>query len=114
MSNSSDEMDRHIDALLPVSTVLQHAATFLSKCDWRLEIDGEIVEIPKNADLIVRSRAFIKADLDDVFLGDHLEAVVILGAEELQAHMCAKYGVLRIYFDLNGQFISEDRYNKFK
>jgi bisphosphoglycerate-independent phosphoglycerate mutase (AlkP superfamily) len=25
----------------------------------------------------------------------------------------AKYGILRMYFDLKGQFISEDRYNKY-
>lgn len=115
MNDSTDELARLIDAILPASAVLEKTTSFLDECGWTLEIDEESVDIPKGAELIVRSRAFIKADLDDVFLGDHFEAVVLLGREDLGDNISAtKYGVLRMYFNLDGQFVSEDRYNKFK
>lgn len=114
MNNAIHELDRYIDDLLPASAVLRQAAAFLAECRRRLEIGEEVVEVPEDAELAVRSRAFIKADLDDVFLGDHLEAVVLLGREEIGDNARAKYAVLRMYFDLAGRFVSEDRCDRFK
>lgn len=60
----------------------------------------------------MRSRAIIKADLDDVFLDDHLEAVVLLGKEIVGENVSAKYGMIKMYFNLQGQFVSEDRHSQ--
>ena len=107
-------MIQHLDRALPVSSIMAQTQTFLESCNWRLEIDNAVIEIPENVELVVRSRAFVKADLvDEVFLGDHFEAVVLLGKEVIGENVRAQYGVLRIYFNLDGQFVSEDRYNHY-
>jgi len=108
------EMIRYIDSELPVTSVLRQAAAFLAECGWKLEIDDAVVEIPRDAELIVRSRALVKADLEgQTFLDDHFEAVVLIGKVLIDESIRAKYGVLRMYFNLAGQFVSEDRYNKY-
>jgi len=112
MISTQPEMIQHLDTALPVSSILAQTQAFLERCCWKLEINNEIIEIPKNVELVVRSRAFVKADLNDLFLGDHFEAVVLLGQEIVGENICARYGVLRMYFNLAGQFVSEDRYNK--
>ncbi|HLL14003.1 MAG TPA: hypothetical protein VK388_02885 [Pyrinomonadaceae bacterium] len=107
-------MIKHVEAALPVPSVLKQAAEFLSKCGWKLEIEETIIEIPKDTELIVRSRAFIKAEIEgQLFLDDHFEAVVLIGKVVIGEHIRAKYGVLRMYFNLEGHFVSEDRYNKY-
>ena len=107
-------MIKHIETALPVTSVLKQAAAFLSECDWKLEIEGVVVKIPTDTELVVRSRAFIKAELEgQIFLDDHFEAVVLLGKVVIGESLRAKYGVLRMYFNLGGQFVSEDRYNKY-
>lgn len=106
-------MIKHLDIVLPISSILAHTRAFLESCGWKLEIDNEVIEIPKNVEVVVRSRAFIKAELDDVFLDDHFEAVVVVGKEDIGDNVCACYGVLRMYFNLDGQFVSEDRYNQY-
>jgi hypothetical protein len=110
-SKASAEFSRLIDGILPREKVVQAAEAFLDSCGWRLEIDERIISIPKGTQLHVRSRAFIKADADGVFLDDHYEAVVLIGLVQRVKH--AKYGILRMYFNLKGQFISEDRYNNY-
>jgi hypothetical protein len=109
------ELTRLVDGVLPVSSVLRQTTTFLARCDWKLEIEEDvIVEIPTDTELIVRSRAFIKADHEEhIFLDDHFEAVVLLGKVMIGEIIRAKYGVLRMYFNLEGQFVSEDIYNKY-
>ena len=107
------EMIRRLDGALPVSSVLTQARAFLERCGWKLTIDNDVIEIPENIELIVRSRAFIRAELDDIFLGDHFEAVVLLGHEVIGENVSARYGVIKMYFNLEGQFVSEDRYNKY-
>jgi hypothetical protein len=113
LDTAHSELSRFIDTVLPISNVLEQTASFLEKCGWALEIDDELIEMPKDIELSVRSRAFIKANLEDVFMGDHLEAVVLLGREVAGEHVRAEYGVLRMYFNLEGQFVSEDRYNEY-
>lgn len=113
MNSNQPEMIQHLDMALPISSILAQTRTLLESCDWKLEIDNEIIEISKNVELVVRSRAFIKAELDDIFSGDHFEAVVLLGKEVVGEIVCARYGILRMYFNLDGQFVSEDRYNQY-
>jgi len=112
MNSTQTKMFQHLDTALSASSVLAQTRSFLESCGWKLEIDNHVIAIPKNVELVVRSRAFVKADLDEVFLGDHLEAVVLLGKEFIGENVCAQYGVLRMYFNLYGQFVSEDHYNK--
>jgi hypothetical protein len=108
-----EEITNHIDAILPKEKVIKRAQLFLDSCDWSLEIGASLVSIPKDTQICVRSRAFIKADAEDVFLGDHYEAVVLIGIESIGELQRAKHGVLRMYFNLDGEFVSEDRYNKY-
>jgi|GEM_PF-2653142 len=99
------------DDVIPREKILSDARSFLDQCNWELEIGESVwVRIPRNTELRVRTRAFIEADAPDIFLDDHFEAVVILGCEEEQEHWWAKYGLLKLYYDHNGQFASEDRY----
>ena len=112
-SVSHTELISLIDVVLPVSSVLGQAAVFLQSCNWALEIEGEQIKIPEGVELLVRSRAFIKAELDDVFLGDHFEAVILLGSVRVGGNVRARYGVLRMYFNPEGRFVSEDRYNAY-
>jgi hypothetical protein len=109
------ELIRLVDGFLPVSSVLRQTNTFPARCDWKLEIEEDvIVEIPIDTEIIVRSRAFIKADIEEhIFLDDHFEAVVLLGKVMIGESIRAKYGVRRMYFNLEGQFVSEDIYNKY-
>jgi hypothetical protein len=102
-----------LDAVIPVSRVLDATRTFLTRCGWRLEIDEYSVTIPSDVELEVRSRAFVKADNHEVFLDDHFEAVVLLGKEAFGTSYRAAYGVLCLYFNQEGQFVSEDRYNRY-
>ncbi|MGH9942441.1 MAG: hypothetical protein ACRD9R_08810 [Pyrinomonadaceae bacterium] len=107
------EMARHLDAVLPIESVLRQATAFLDACAWTLEIsDDHFVNIPQGTTLVVRSRAFVKADMSDyVLLDDHFEAVVHVG--EAEGLRRAKYAVLRMYFNAEGKFVTEDRYDKF-
>jgi hypothetical protein len=107
-------MIRHIDTVLPVSSVLEQAATFLERCGCALEIEDEIINIPQDEELLVRSRASIKADTPGVFVGDPFEAVVLLGREVTGEYSHAKYGVIKMYFYLDGQFVSEDKHGKYQ
>ncbi len=107
-----EEIAKRIEAMLPKEKVIRQAQSFLDSCGWSLEIDESLVSIPKEAQICVRSRAFIKADAEDVYLGNHYEAVVLIGIESTGENQRAKYGVLRMYFNESGEFVSEDRYNK--
>ena len=59
---------------------------------------------------VVASRAYVKAHAPDIFLGDHYEAVVYLAPEVLGDNWLATAGTLKLYFNLDGDFVSEDRY----
>jgi hypothetical protein len=125
------ELIAHIDEVLPVAGVISQARDFLTECGWQLEVGWKVqvdedgieefpeldndeenfITIPEDVELRVRSRAFIKADTEDLFLDDHYEAVVLVGVKPVGDYDRAKYAVLRMYFNLEGQFVSEDRYN---
>jgi len=102
-----------IELILPKETVMGAAKSFLESCGWSLEIDEKLVSIPKGTEIYIRSRAYVKADAEDVFLGDHYEAVVLIGKVSIGKHKRAEYGLLRMYFNLNGEFVSQDRYDKY-
>ena len=87
--------------------------SLLDRCGWELEIDESLTSIPRETPIGVRSRAFIKADAADIFLGDHYGAVVLLGIEAIGEYQRAKYGVLRMYFNAEGDFVSEDRDHRY-
>ena len=102
-------MRSQLDKLLPEELVLRTCSEFLESCGWQLELDEEMLAIPPESKLVVRSRAFIAAELDDVFIGDHLEAIVLVGIDD-SIPTLAKYAQLRLYFTMDGKFVSEDRY----
>ena len=99
-----------LDSIIPCARVLDEARGFLQECHWSLEIDDQIVVMPPDLELVVRSRAFIAAEAPDIFLGDHYEAVVFLGREILGRNWLPKYGYLKLYFSREGRFVSEDHY----
>jgi hypothetical protein len=103
-------MRSQLDTVLPPELVLRTAREFLVSCDWQLELDEDLLAIPPESQLLIRSRAFIAGELDDVFLGDHLEAVVLVGVDDSIPNL-AKYAQLKLYFTMDGQFVSEDRYS---
>jgi hypothetical protein len=110
---AQEQITKQIEAMLPKAKVIQQAKSFLDLCGWNLEIDGGLISIPEHTEISVRSRAYIKADAEDVFLNDHYEAVILIGNERIGEHQRAKYGVLRMYFNLSGEFVSEDRYSRY-
>jgi hypothetical protein len=99
-----------IDDVIPCKKVLADVRAFLSGCDWMLEIDDALIRIPHDADLRVQTRAYVVADAPDIILGDHFEAVVILGCRVDGENWVADYGYLKLYYNTNGEFLTEDRY----
>jgi hypothetical protein len=110
---SYDRIVHFLDTLLPISHVLTTTRTFLAGSNWQLEINDVVVSIPADTELVVRTRAFVKAEAQDVFLDDHFEAIVLIGSQMIGQSSQALYGVLRLYFDRHGQFISEDRFDRY-
>jgi hypothetical protein len=104
---------RDIERVIPKTKVLAVTANFLEECGWRLEIEDQMVNLPNDLELYVQSRAFVKADGPDVFLGNHYEAVVYLGYEEDEDNVIPQYGILKMYFNQAGEFVSEDRHSRF-
>ncbi len=103
--------DADIDAKIPETAVLAAVTAFLEGADWRLEFDeGPALAIPRQPAPVVASRAYVKAHAPDIFLGGHYEAVVYLAPEVLGDNWLATAGTLKLYFNLDGDFVSEDRY----
>jgi hypothetical protein len=102
-----------IDTIIPIEKVIADTKRFLEECKWVLEIDEHIFELPHDLELVVQTRAFIKANAPDIFLGDHFEAVVLLGREIIDSNWIPIFGHLRLHYDLEGKFISEDRFHKY-
>jgi hypothetical protein len=101
--------ERELDERIPVEAVLAAAVRFLDSAGWELEFDGVVTPIPREPKPALVSRAFIKAHAPDVFLGDHFEAVVALAPERHGNNLSGRAGRLKLYFDLDGRFVSEDR-----
>lgn len=114
MPYPSHSMKNQIEKTIPISKIMNDIKAFLEKCNWELEIGERLVKIPKNEELFVQTRAYILANAPDIFLGNHYESVVLLGYEELDDNIIPKYGYLRMYYDEEGHFISEDRYDKYE
>ena len=110
---SHEQITEQIEAVLPKEKVMREANIFLDRCGWKLEIDATVISIPQDIQIGIRSRSYVKADAEDVFLGDHYEAVILIGIESIGEYNRAKYGILRMYFDLQGRFVSEDRHNQY-
>ena len=81
---------------------------FLSECGWELEADDGWIRVPEDAELLVYSAAIIVSNHG---FGDHIEATVYLGVKRLPPNLCPVHGVLRVYLNAAGQFITEDRYS---
>ena len=114
MSFEASQLNGQLDRVIPVASVVAQTQEFLERCGWKLEIDNEIVEIPRDVEVFVRSRGFVKAEQGDVFLGNHFEAVVLIGKRLVDEYLRASHAVLKLYFNLEGQLISEDRYDRYK
>ena len=103
-------MNELLNEVVPIDKVIADARRFLTECGWLLEIEGQVIPLPKDLELRVQTRAYISASAPDVFLGDHFEAVVLLGCNHVGSNWIAEHGYLKLYFDLGGQFVSEDRF----
>ena len=101
--------EQSLDEKIPAELVLRTVRDFLDSAGWMLEFDGLLIPIPRNPEPVIVTRAFVKAHAPDVFLGDHFEAVVALGPELIGDNLLARVGILRLYFDIDGMFVSEDR-----
>ena len=99
------------DDVIPVQAILAAVIEFLDSADWRLEFEGAgVVTIPREPRPVVASRAYVEAHTTDVFLGNHYEAVVYLGPETQGDYCVPSFGMLKMYFDMQGRFVSEDRF----
>jgi len=56
-----------IDQVIPIDKVKMDVVLFLIGCKYQLEIDESFIILPKNIDLRVQTRAYIKADTPDIF-----------------------------------------------
>jgi hypothetical protein len=105
------DLHSELDRVIPEASVLAAAHRFLDSAAWQLEFEGlGIVSVPRDPSPVVATRAFVRAHAPDVFLGDHFEASVLLGPEKVGGNWTARSGILKLFFDLKGSFISEDRY----
>lgn len=103
-------MKTKIDGLIPIEKIIADTKNLLDEANWKIEIDDNIHNIPRDTKIKVQTRALIMANAPDILLGDHFEAVVILGCEELGNNWFSKYGYIKMYYDLDGNFVTEDRY----
>lgn len=83
------------------------ARAFLAECDWGLESGDGWIRVPPNADLVVYSAAVIVSQYG---FGDHVEAIVYLGADQSPSGIFPVHGVLRLYLNAAGQVLTEDWY----
>lgn len=99
-----------LDALFPEAVAEQALVEFLDEAGWRLEFDDVgILSVPQDPPPKLISRAFIAAHAPDVLLGDHFEAVFALAPEWVGENVRGRAGYLRLYFDAEGRFVTEDR-----
>ena len=81
------------------------ARAFLAECDWGLESGDGWIRVPPNADLVVYSAAVIVSQYG---FGDHVEAIVYLGADQSPSGIFPVHGVLRLYLNAAGQVLTEE------
>ncbi len=105
--------EQELDRAIPREKVLAAVRQFLDAAGWELEFGepARVLRIPREPAPLLVSRAYVKAEAPGVFMGDHYEAVVALGPD-----VGAEYGVfatrgrLKLYFNLDGDLVSEDRF----
>ena len=95
-----------LDQVIPISRVLRDTSAILKECDWELEIGKAVVQIPRTTDFHVRSRMFIGAEDPQISLGDHFQALVMLGGDLTDAKWHPRFGYLKIHYNMSGEFIS--------
>lgn len=95
------------DIVIPKAKVIANALAFLEKCGFTLEIEeGKWVDIPRTIELVLWRRSYTTYD-DGITGWNHYEAEVMLG--RLDGSECPDLGYLRLYFNLEGEFVTEDR-----
>ncbi len=105
------EFNRLLDKIIPESKIMQDLRAFIKdECHYELEID-ETVYLNADTDYLLQTRAYIQAHTSEIFMNDHLEAVVYLGTEQDGDDILPLYGIMKMYYDLDGNFVSEDRFN---
>jgi hypothetical protein len=101
-----------IDKIIPIDKILSDAESLLKECGWIFEVGDKTIRLPIDLNLEVQTRAYVLANAPDIFLGNHYEAVILLGVEKNNENWIPKYGYLKLYYDESGKFISEDKYSK--
>ncbi len=98
-------INEQLDMLISIERVLEGAKGCLESSGgvlWLVHPEKGRYEatVPKEADLYVKFRAYIKEDLveSSAVSGDHYQAHVLIG----QRHSDAEYGTLILYFALDG------------
>lgn len=94
-----NDIQSALEQLLPESVVLMHCYRLLSKAHFQIEDHENIILMEEELDLQVYSRSYISGRPEEMYLGNHFEAVVVLGAEWINGLLNAKYGLMRLYFD---------------
>ena len=116
-TQSGTEFQALLDSTLSEARVLASVAAFLESQSWVVYRDEAPIDIPKGVELRLLSRQFVKADHGGVYMGDHLEADVMVGLKrrddaehpELdELFLSAEYCYMRLYFDLAGQLLSDE------
>jgi hypothetical protein len=102
--------EQELDEKIPLDAVLAAAESVLTESSWSFESETGTVTIPRDPKPEVVSRAFVLAHAPDAFLGDHYEAIVALGPRVVGENLVPTAGQLKLYFDSNGHFVSEDFY----
>jgi hypothetical protein len=91
---------------LTKESVIDIATALLEGCEWSLELEAnELVSIPKNANLVVASRAYIEEDIEGYTWGNHYQARVLI---EPSNDGVPKYGTLGLYINTDGKLITHD------
>ncbi|MFD0894515.1 hypothetical protein KBB96_06155 [Luteolibacter ambystomatis] len=100
-----------LDARLPVTVVMAAALDLLDHCGWKMEFDGlEVMTVPRRPAPLLVSRAFVREEFEGFAFGDHFEAGIALDPLITPEGLQARAGFLKLYFDLEGQMIGEDRF----
>jgi hypothetical protein len=69
-----------------------------------------VTKILRDTEMQVAFRAYAVDDIPFFTFGNHYEAKVVIGPKETEHGCIAKYGVVHLYFNKDGQMITEDRH----
>lgn len=100
-----------LDARLPVTVVMAAALDLLDHSGWKMEFEGfGTITVPRRPAPLMVSRAFVREEFEGFAFGDHFEAGIALDPLVTPEGLEARAGFLKLYFDLDGQLISEDKF----